>query len=430
MDTRSPLRKPIDLSESEDTRPPLRKFQRIKPIYLSESDDKRVYRARLLEKYRKIESSDLSESGEDKREEKRRYDQARLARRLKIEDKRRLLGVQSSEAASSHKKFWVATDPKLFLNEVLPVEDGRMQSGHVTCQLKLRMEKKDRVISLIDVAILQGGEETIVGSLEAHVNAFIYTASSFRQHFYFNNITKSFFRLGDERMPPLLHFQLHHPIMMGTEVTKVIEFRLVQSPLGEKRSDHDSDKIEKVKQIRDECCNKQLMNFVDKVDARWNFQRKEPFDELEKKYEFYGVLPSKASAAFALTLYNLIVLVETPVAVYLLSDIEFVNLAQLRPGEIDMTVIFQDFKEDKVLEINSIPLESLAGIKDRLNYLHVKYYVNSKKPEWKAILKNIAASPEEFIKNGGWDQYELEDGDTLAYYDTVALEYELMSKLR
>ncbi|KAI3836041.1 hypothetical protein MKW92_041419 [Papaver armeniacum] len=160
-------------------------------------------------------------------------------------------------------------------------------------------------------------------------------------------------------MPPLLHFQLHHPIMMGTEVTKVIEFRLVQSPLGEKRSDHDSVNIEKVEQIRDECCNNQLMKFVDKVDARWNFQCKEPFDELEKKYEFYGVLPLKAPAAFALTLDNLIVLVERPVAVFLLSDIEFVNLAQLRPGEIDMTVIFEDFKEDKVLEINSIPLESL-----------------------------------------------------------------------
>ncbi|KAI3866724.1 hypothetical protein MKW92_000674 [Papaver armeniacum] len=409
------------------------------PIYLSESesDDKRVYRAGLLEKYRKIESSDLSESGEDKREEKRRYHQARLARGLKIEDERRLLGVQSSK-------------------EVLLVEDGRIQSGGVNDQLekqnrvrKLRMgekhrlkkltdgkrqlnlwmEKKDRVISLLDVTILQG-KETIVGTLEAHGNAFIYTASSFRQHFYFNNITKSFFRLGDERMPPLLHFQLHHPIMMGTEVTKVIEFRLVQSPLGEKRSDHDSVKIEKVKQIRDECCNNQLMKFVDKVDARWNFQCKEPFDELEKKYEFYGVLPLKAPAAFALTLDNLIVLVERPVAVFFLSDIEFVNLAQLRPGEIDMTVIFQDFKEDKVLEINSIPLESLAGMKDRLNYLDVKYYVNSKKPEWKAILKNIAASPEEFIKNGGWDQYELEDDDTLAYYGIAALEFELMRKLR
>ncbi|KAI3900548.1 hypothetical protein MKW92_043558 [Papaver armeniacum] len=130
-------------------------------------------------------------------------------------------------------------------------------------------------------------------------------------------------------MPPLLHFQLHHPIMMGTEVTKVIEFRLVQSPLGEKRTDHDSVKIEKVKQIRDECCNNQLMKFVDKVDCRWNFQCKEPFDELEKKYEFYGVLPLKASAAFALTLDNLIVLVERPVAVFFLSDIELLTWRSL-----------------------------------------------------------------------------------------------------
>lgn len=58
-----------------------------------------------------------------------------------------------------------------------------------------------------------------------------------------------------------------------------------------------------------------------------------------------------------------------------LDDIEIVNLARLRPGEIDMTVIFKDFTRD-LLQIGSIPLYSLDYIKRCLNFGGVKYYEN------------------------------------------------------
>ncbi|KAI3943391.1 hypothetical protein MKW92_011039 [Papaver armeniacum] len=305
-----------------------------------------------------------------------------------MEDKRRLLGVQSSEEDSSEENSRTPTK----LEHI--IESG---SSFMRWQ-----EKEIIIIRLTGVTVLskvegQGGEP-IVGTLEAHVHRFVYTASNLRMQFMFTDIENSFFRLGDERMRPLVHFHFRRPIKLGKETSKDIEFHL-----GQKRSDRDSDKIEKEKQIRDGGRNEDLKNFVDKVDARWSSQPIAPcclFDELEKVYEFYGDLPSKISAAFALTSFNLIVLVETPFVVFPLRDIEIVNLALLRPGIIDMTVIFQDFEKDNVLQISSIPLKSLAGIKDRLNWGQVKYYVNTAEPDWKAIVKRITDFPEKFIEDG------------------------------
>lgn len=353
--------------------------------------------------------------------------QAQLGVWLKMKVKERLLGVEYSHSDKEKTK-----PPKPWFKNVTPFEIGKRRP--LIGQLKLRMETKDRIISLTDVVIIlpkveeegQAGETIAAGTLETHANGFIYTASNFRKHFYFHDIKNSFFRLGDKRLPPLLHFQLHLPFIKGIEKTKDIEFHLVQCPMRQKRRkrcDHDSYKVEKEKQIIwDGVHNERLKNFVDNVLDRWNSLRHSPclFDELEKKYEFYGVFSSKASA-FSLTSDDLIVLVEKPFTVFPLTDIDFVNLALLRSGEIDMTVIFQDYKkEDSVLEVNSIPLKSLVDIKDRLNDGYVKYYVNTKELEWKTILKDIADFPQKFIDNGGWDYFELEDCTTLAKYCKLA----------
>ncbi|KAI3861698.1 hypothetical protein MKX03_030803 [Papaver bracteatum] len=344
---------------------------------------------------------------EDKREERRIAKQAQLGVWLKMKIEERLLGVEYSDSDKEEIK-----PSKPWLKNVTPFEVGKRRP--VSGQLKLRMEKKDRIISLTDVVIIlpkveggQGGETISSGTLETHANGFIYTASNFRKHFYFHDIKKSFFRLGDKKLPPLLHFQLHLPFIKGIEDTKDIEFHLKR-----RKRVHGSGMIEAEKQI----IWNSLKNFVDKVYVRLSSLHHSPclFYELEKNYEFHGVFSSKASA-FVQTLYDLIVLLKTPFTVFPLRDVDFVNLALLRSGEIDMTVIFQDYsKEDSVLEIKSIPLQALASIKDRFNY--VKYYVNTKKLEWKAILKNITDFPQKFLEKGGWDYFELEDSNTLAKY--------------
>ncbi|KAI3973907.1 hypothetical protein MKX01_030483 [Papaver californicum] len=363
----------------------------------------------------------LSDWPEIYREEQRKHDQAKRALRFKVTHQRRFLNVQCSKSDSFDGKYGMLF--KLREGRLRGSEDGSYSSRLLPQQI----EKLSRVISLTDVMILpkvggQGGE-TIVGTLEAHASKFVYTASTISMNFHFDNIKNSFFRLGDKRMPPLLHFHLRDPIIVGTEKAKDIYFHLVHCPLG-KSSDQDSDKIEKKKRIRVGGNDEDLKNFVDEVCDRWASQFKPPFlfEEQDKEYEFYGVLPSKASAGFAVTLFSFIGLGETPIVVVPLRDIEIVHLALLRPGEIDMTVIFQDFKADNVLEISSIPLKSLSAIKDCLNEGLVKYYVNAEKQDWKTIVGGIADSPFEFMKNGGWDYFKLEDSHTYAYYSDTGTD--------
>ncbi|KAI3960867.1 hypothetical protein MKW92_014826, partial [Papaver armeniacum] len=67
-------------------------------------------------------------------------------------------------------------------------------------------------------------------------------------------------------------------------------------------------------------------------------------------------------------------LTNTPFVVVTQEDIELVHLARIRPEEIDMTIISTNFN---VLQISSIPLDSLEGIKTSLDNWGVKFYDNN-----------------------------------------------------
>ncbi|KAI3970986.1 hypothetical protein MKX01_024633 [Papaver californicum] len=292
---------------------------------------------------------------------------------------------------------------------------------------KLQMDKKANVITLTGVKIFfpkvgEQGEKTIVGTLEAHVNGFFYATCNpsfhFHFHFLYTNVKKAFFRVEDEKRPPLLHFHLYHPIKVGAEKTRNIQFHLVQTPVGQRDCYNGSDKI-----VED------LKNFVLKVDDKWFnlpvFCNCYPFDgaELHKKDEFQGNLPSKAPTVFALNMYSLVALVDEPFIVVHLMDIEIVNLRKKpAPGLVDMTVIFKDLKCEPVY-INSIALASLDHMKDQLNCAEVKYFESDRQLDWDGIVKERAASPREFYKKNGWSAYDLEDPITLAFYDGYRAAY-------
>ncbi|KAI3915620.1 hypothetical protein MKX01_015445 [Papaver californicum] len=255
------------------------------------------------------------------------------------------------------------------------------------------MHEEHWVMKLTDLAILPkvGRDETILGTLEAHLNGFIYTASG-------------------------------HPMKVGTKETKDIQFYLVPTPQGQVRSD------EKDEQTRDSSRNEDLKNFVHKAQeaqrtcgSRLPYSIPIRFQALEE-CEFYGASSTGASVIFAVAKFSLVVLEETPFLVIPFEDIEIVNLAHLGPGKIDMTAVFGDFKHD-VLEIRSIPLEFLTSIKHRLNSAgYVKYYVNNKSLNWSSLVKEIAEFRKRFLDSGGWDSLCLEDSLTLAYYPSAYYE--------
>ncbi|XP_026388100.1 FACT complex subunit SPT16-like [Papaver somniferum] len=260
-------------------------------------------------------------------------------------------------------------------------------------------------------------KETIVGTLQSHVNGFRYVTSipQFNVCFLYKDVKQAIYRVEDEKkMPPLLHFHLVRPVKVGTKKTKEIQFRLVQTPVLQRIFDDDSNEIEKEKQTRDCGRNEDLKIFVLRVQARlrWLPISHFPFNELVKKFQFDGAILSKAPSIFGLTWFSLVGLADPPFIVEL-CNIAIVNLAKLRPEGTDMTVVFMDFKRDP-LQINSIPLHSLDVIKRRLDLGDVKYFVNSKKPDcWLPRVKEMADTH----KFSGWKSFDLEDPETLSYYD-------------
>ncbi|KAI3888168.1 hypothetical protein MKX03_020566 [Papaver bracteatum] len=288
----------------------------------------------------------------------------------------------------------------------------------------MKMDKRPEVIKLASVTIFprvdgQGGD-SVVGTLEAHVDRFIYTTSSPHIHsqFTFQNVKAAFFQVEDEKKRlPLLYFQLHHPIKVGTENKKDIQCRLAPTAVGKRRPENDSDKFEKEKQTRGRDRNEDLKNFVEEFHGVY---KEEEFHRVYTE-EFHGVLPSKAAAVFFLTFTMLVQLANSPFFVVKLQDVEIVNLARLGPDEIDMTVVFKDFN-CPVLQISSIPLDSLSGIKRCLDFWGVKFYENDRDLNWNPLVKKIADSPESFIQEGGWNAYKLEDNTTSLYYRHYYLE--------
>ncbi|XP_026395789.1 FACT complex subunit SPT16-like [Papaver somniferum] len=235
------------------------------------------------------------------------------------------------------------------------------------------------------------------------------------------DVNKAFLRVEDEKMPPLLHFHLRDPIKVGTETRQNIQFRLMKNG-----SYNDSDNIEKEKQPRDTVRDEELKKFVHNVRQKFRYVpvfRCYPFGdaEIHKTDEFQGYVPSKAAPTrFSLTFSSLLGLVDEPFIVVNMYEVEIVNLMLKpvsKPVEMDMTIIFQDFKRDLV-RINSIPIDRLDLIKDHCNLAKVKYYENFLDPDWGSIVKSIADSPRTFAVNGGWRFLEgLETINYYKYYD-------------
>ncbi|KAI3914070.1 hypothetical protein MKW92_040134 [Papaver armeniacum] len=342
------------------------------------------------------------------REERRKVRQAKLGVELDRTTARRLMeGLRQSDDTTD-----TCSDRKSKKKKSAGTKDS--------FDPKLLMDKSPAELTGVQIFPNKGGE-TIVGNLEAHPHGFLYATSNSHMHFMYRDVEEAFFRVEDEKikMAPLLHFHLKHPIKVGTtKQTTDIQFRLVSTPVGLKISDDDSYKIENGKQIRDSERNKNLEDFIDKVTSKWRLYPTQPSHRVHfsccniEKYSelIHGVLlPSKEMVVFCLPLYSLVVLADKAPFMVKSRDIEIVHLANLRPGEIDMTVVFKDFKRD-LLQINSIPLESLDSLKQGLHFGNVKY------------LKGIVDSPETFIKQGGWKSFDLEDPATVRYYLHYILE--------
>lgn len=318
---------------------------------------------------------------------------------------------------------------KTLRRNVMARESERAERATLVTQEKLVLSgSKYKPVKLSDLSIrptFGGRARKLPGSLEAHANGFRYSTSrpDERVDIMYGNIKHAFFQPAEKEMITLLHFHLHHHIMVGNKKTKDVQFYVevmdvVQTIGGSRRSAYDPDEIEEEQRERDRKnkINTEFSDFVNRVNdlcGQPQFKGLDlEFDQPLRELGFHGV-PHKSSAFIVPTSSCLVELIETPFVVITLSEIEIVNLERVGLGQknFDMAIVFKDFKRD-VMRIDSIPSTSLDGIKEWLDTTDIKYYESRLNLNWRAILKTITDDPQSFIDEGGWEFLNLEASDS------------------
>ncbi|KAI3868237.1 hypothetical protein MKX03_000148, partial [Papaver bracteatum] len=104
-------------------------------------------------------------------------------------------------------------------------------------------------------------------------------------------------------------------------------------------------------------------------------------------------------------------------------EVEIIHLA-VGLEHINMTVVLKDFKRG-VLEIKSIPITRLNGIREWVAISDVKYYVSTQSPNWGSLLEGITKDPQSFINAGGWEILDPLAGiDSDSHADDLEFVYE------
>jgi nucleosome binding factor SPN SPT16 subunit len=275
----------------------------------------------------------------------------------------------------------------------------------------------------------------IGGAVEIHQNGLRYhhLAGGQKIDILFSNVKHLFFQPCAGELIVILHVHLINPIIVGKKKTKDIQFLREASETqidetGNRKRKHrygdeeefEAEQEEKRRRVQ---LDKEFKMFGEKIaDAgkNENLSVDMPFRELG----FNGV-PARSSVTIQPTTDCLVQLTEPPFLVITLTDIEVVHLERVQFGlkNFDMVVIFKDFTRAPA-HINTIPVESLDGVKDWLDSVDIPFSEGPLNLNWGTIMKTLVADPHAFFAEGGWsflaaesdgesDEEEGEDWDEL-----------------
>ncbi|MCL7049335.1 hypothetical protein MKW94_001390, partial [Papaver nudicaule] len=277
--------------------------------------------------------------------------------------------------------------------------------------LRSRLSK----VSIYPAAVVGETKRELIGILKAYLNGFRFSpfGAPLQIDIMYSDVKHAFFQDGDQTVSSLLHLHLHSPIMVGKEMRKDIQFRMV----------HTAGK--QTQMISD--LNPVMRKFVAEVGRIWNKVPKVFWRKVEREYGFCGELPLKEPSVFCLTGYCLVELVKAPPLVVALEEVEIASLVLVEPERtvFNMTFVFKDFKSD-VCQIYSIPVTELDAIKQKLDIVSVKYYQNNDLDlgieGWRSKLEEITRDPATFMDEGGWRKFNGESD--ASYSDSSAASIE------
>ena len=252
----------------------------------------------------------------------------------------------------------------------------------------------------------------LAGAVEVHQNGLRYSHPGAQKvDILFSNVKHLFFQPCDHELIVIIHVHLVNPIIIGKRKTKDVQFyrdatEMAFDETGNRKRKHRYGDEEEFEQEQEErrrraALNKEFKLFAEKIadaarDA--NLAVDIPFRELG----FNGV-PSRSSVLVQPTTDCLVQLTEPPFLVVTLADIEVVHLERVQFGlkNFDMVLVLRDFNKPPV-HINTIPVESLDGVKDWLDSVDIPFSEGPLNLNWAQIMKTVTADPHTFFVDGGW----------------------------
>ncbi|KAH3767794.1 FACT complex subunit SPT16 [Pelomyxa schiedti] len=261
------------------------------------------------------------------------------------------------------------------------------------------------------------------GTLEAHVNGFRFISGrGISIDIMYKNIKHAFFQPAEKDLIVLIHFHLHHPIMIGQKKTIDVQFYTEVMELSasldhaNRRLARDEDEIEEEQRDRKriEKLNSDFHNFTknveDMVDGTGdNSHSLVEFDMPYRALAFSGVLLQPTSNC-------LVNLSEPPPFVLSLDEVEVVHLERVsKQGgyvlrNFDMVFVLKDYTK-AVVQINSIPVSSLDTVRAWLDSCNIKYYEGPTNLNWKNVMNTIRGDLNQFFEDGGWNFLSISDDE-------------------
>jgi len=279
----------------------------------------------------------------------------------------------------------------------------------VIVQEQLQVIRTGKIHRLRDVNVRPNvGGKKAPGTLEIHSTGLRFQAARGEKlDLIFKNVKLAFFQPAEKEILVIMHFHLHHPIMIGKKKTKDVQFyvEVMEASYSldqTRRSGYDPDELEEEQRERAMRArmNQEFQNFVKKIEE----QAKDlEFDIPYRDLGFYGV-PNKSTSFIMPAVNALVELTEPPWLVVALNDIEVAHFERVVYGlkNFDLVLVLKDFSQ-KPLQINSINMEHLEPLKSWLDSCNIKFYEGTANLNWNSIMKHVNdIGLEGFYDDGGW----------------------------
>ncbi|EEH38707.2 FACT complex subunit spt16 [Paracoccidioides lutzii Pb01] len=308
----------------------------------------------------------------------------------------------------------VAQDISELRKNALRREQEKKEMEDVVEQDKLIEIRNRRPAKLPDVYLrppLDG--KRVPGEVEIHQNGLRYQSPLRSEHVdvLFSNVKHLFFQPCAHEMIVIIHVHLKTPIMIGKRKTKDVQFfreatEMQFDETGNRRRKHrygDEEEFEAEQEERRRrlALDREFKAFAEKISDAGRDEGVDvdvPFREIG----FNGV-PNRSNVLIQPTTDAIVQLTEPPFLVVTLSEIEVAHLERVQFGlkNFDMVFVFKDFHRPPV-HINTIPVESLEGVKDWLDSVDIAFSEGPLNLNWGAIMKTVTSDPHGFFVDGGW----------------------------